>query len=58
MRRACTGVRWVALIAVSLALSACIDGDAVFSSLSLFEDPPRAAKGFLGYADPVEKLAP
>jgi predicted CXXCH cytochrome family protein len=42
--------------ALGLAVTACIDGDAVFERLPEFQDPPPAAEGFLGYGDPAEKL--
>ena len=37
-------------------VGACTDTEQVFVERPLFEDPPDAAQGFLGYDDPVEKL--
>lgn len=39
-----------------LPLVGCTDTETVFVERPLFEDPPDAAQGFLGYSDPVEKL--
>ena len=48
--------RLALLVLVFLPLAACTDTEQVFVERPLFEDPPDAAQGFLGYDDVEEKL--
>jgi predicted CXXCH cytochrome family protein len=44
--------RWaVALVVGVLSLSGCVDEQIVYRDKPLFDDPPAAAVGFLGYSD-------
>jgi predicted CXXCH cytochrome family protein len=44
-----------ALLGSALILSACVDEEIVYRDRPLFEDPPAAAVGFLGYSDTLTK---
>jgi predicted CXXCH cytochrome family protein len=41
----------VALVAGALSLGGCVDEQIVYRDKPLFDDPPAAAAGFLGYSD-------
>ncbi len=43
----------VLLVLTALALASCVDTKEVFVNKPLYEDPPTAAQGFLGYSDTV-----
>lgn len=48
--------RALAFLVIMVSLSACTDEEIVFRDRELFEDPPTAALGFLGYTDTTTKL--
>jgi predicted CXXCH cytochrome family protein len=48
--------RALAFLVIMVSLSACTDEEIVFRDRELFEDPPSAALGFLGYTDTTTKL--
>ena len=53
-----TGVRKYGILGAALAtlaLSACVDEEIVYRDKPLFEDPPQAAVGFLGYSNADNK---
>ena len=53
-----TGVRkygYLGAIVATLALGACVDEEIVYRDKPLFEDPPQAAVGFLGYSNVEQK---
>lgn len=53
-----TGVRKYGILGAAfaaLALSACVDEEIVYRDKPLFEDPPQAAVGFLGYSNAENK---
>ena len=53
-----TGVRKYGILGAALAtlaLSACVDEEIVYRDKPLFEDPPQAAVGFLGYSNAEQK---
>jgi predicted CXXCH cytochrome family protein len=45
------GIARLALVAYTLMLAGCLDERIVWRDRPLFEDPPAAAGGFLGYSD-------
>ena len=52
------GVRFAGLLGMAIvagALAGCVDEQIVYRDKPLFEDPPQAAVGFLGYSNAEEK---
>jgi predicted CXXCH cytochrome family protein len=57
-RKTMRGVRFAGLLGVAIfagALSGCVDDKIVYRDKPLFEDPPQAAVGFLGYSNATDK---
>lgn len=46
----------LAVLAATALLATCVDEQVVYRDRDLFEEPPSAAEGFLGYSDTGEQL--
>lgn len=56
MRSSRSAFRFGAVAAVAAFLAGCVDTEKVFVDIPLYEDPPTAAQGFLGYTNSESKL--